>query len=290
MNKTLLLISTFFALTLTGCGLLGGDEGNGQKNADVVARAGTSYLYQRDLTGLVGANMSSEDSARAVDRFVNNWIKEELFIQEAANNLRIDLDEIERKVADYRFKLISFEYERQRVEQQLNRTITPEEVQAYYDANRTNFVLRQNIVRGRYIKLSNEAPKKKDVKRWVKSNRPQDLESLRSYCIQFADNFALEDSTWLKFDEVIKTTPLNTISNKIQFLRRNRYVEEADSAYLYLFRIDEYKISDEISPLEFVRDDIENIIINKRRVALAQSIENEIYERAKENEDFEIYE
>ena len=68
------------------------------------------------------------------------------------------------------------------------------------------------------------------------------------------------------------------------------YVEESDSSYLYLFKIDKYKISDETSPLEFVKDDIKNIILNKRRVDLAKNLENGIYERAKENEDFEIFE
>ena len=256
----------------------------------MVARAGDAYLYKSDLLGLTSSGMTSQDSLEIVNRFVDDWIKEELFIQEAANNVNIDLGEIERKVAKYRFTLISFEYQKQRIEQMLNREITDDEVVAYYEENLDNFILRQNIVRGRYVKLALEAPKKTDVKRWIKSRREQDLESLRDYCVQFANNYSLEDSTWLKFDEVIKNSPFSTISNKVQFLRTNRYIEEADSAYLYLFKIDEYKISDEVSPLEFVREDIKNIIINKRKVALTKGLENDIYERAKENEDFEIYE
>jgi hypothetical protein len=128
-----------------------------------------------------------------------------------------------------------------------------------------------------------------DPKRWIKSSRPQDMESLKSYAFQFADNYSLEDSTWIKFDDIIKNSPLSTISNKVQFLRRNRYVEEVDSVYLYLLNIQEYKISEEASPLEFVQEEIRNIILNKRKVALAKSLENDIYGRAKENEDYKIY-
>jgi hypothetical protein len=268
---------------------MGYDSNDKDSRSNLVARAGNSLLYKRDIAGLVSPELSSEDSAEVVSKFVENWIKEELFIQEAANNIQLDLRDIERKVANYRFLLISHEYKKQKIEQELNRQVSDEEIDAYYKQNMDNFMLKQNIVRGRYIKLSQEAPKKSDVKRWIKSDRSQDLESLRSYCLQFANNYSIEDSTWLKFDEVIKNSPLNTIENKIQFLRRNRYVEEVDSAYLYLFKINEYKISDEVSPLEFVRKDIENIIINKRKVALTKSLENDIYERAKENEDFEIY-
>lgn len=274
---------------MASCESLMSDGNTNDRQADLVARAGMSRLYKSDLVGLVDPSLSVEDSTEIINRFVDNWIREELFIQEAASNINIDLSEIERKVSDYRFKLISFEYQRQRVEQLLDREITAEEISEYYQENLDNFILKQHIVRGRYVKLSLEAPKKNDVRRWIKSEREKDLESLRSYCLQFANNYSLEDSAWLKFDDVIKNSPLSTISNKVQFLRSNRYVEETDSAYLYLFRIDTYKISDEVSPLEFVRDDIENIIINKRKVALTKSLENDIYERAKENEDFEIF-
>ncbi len=275
---------------MLACDSLGSGKTSKSKEANLVARAGNSLLYKSDIAGLVSPEVSGEDSLQIVNRFVENWIKEELFIQEAANNIQLDLSDIERKVANYRFVLISHEYQKQKIEQELNREVTDAEIQEYYEQNRDNFMLKQNIVRGRYVKISQEAPKKSDVKRWIKSDRPQDMESLKSYCFQFADNYSVEDSTWLKFDEVIKNSPLNTIENKIQFLRRNRYVEESDSAYLYLFKINEYKISEEASPLEFVRKDIENIIINKRKVALTKGLENDIYERAKENEDFEIYE
>ena len=112
------------------------------------------------------------------------------------------------------------------VQQSLDTVVSTQEIKEYYEKNRENFALRQNIFRGRYLKISNDAPKKNDVRRWIKSNRPQDVESLKSYAFQFADNYALEDSTWIKFDDIIKNSPLSTVSNKVQFLRRNRYVEE----------------------------------------------------------------
>ena len=279
------------AFLATGCDYFAesdiSSEEGGQTN--LVARAGTAVLYKADLAGLVPSGATAEDSTKIIEHFVGNWIKKELFIREAAHNVNIDLTEIERKVDNYRFTLISYEYQKQHIEQGLNKEVSAEEIETYYRENTDNFILKQNIVRGRYIKLALEAPKKREVKRWIKSNREQDMESLRSYCLQFANNYSLEDSLWLKFDEVIKNSPFNTISNKVQFLRKNRYIEETDSAYLYLFKIEGYKISNEVSPLEFVRDDIENIIINKRKVALAKSLENDIYERAKENKDFEIY-
>jgi predicted house-cleaning noncanonical NTP pyrophosphatase (MazG superfamily) len=52
--------------------------------------------------------------------------------------------------------------------------------------------------------------------------------------------------------------------------------------------VKEYRISDNISPLEFVRDDIRTIILNKRKVALAKQLEDEIYNTAILEKEFEI--
>ena len=275
----------------SSCGLLGLGNGNEEATAtnSAVARVGDVFLYQSELKGLVPQGAGSEDSLKITSRYINNWIREELLIQEATNSMQIDQSEIERKIAAYRYALIAYEFQRLYVDQQLDKEVTQDEIEAYYQENIDNFILKQNIVQGKYLKLSQEAPKKEEVRRWIRSNKEEDAASLRLYCYQFASDYFLGDSTWINFDEVIKNSPFSTISNKIQFLRRNRYVEEADSSYLYLFRIDAYKISDEVSPLEFVRDDIENIIINKRKVALAKRLEEDIYERAKENEDFEIF-
>ena len=60
--------------------------------------------------------------------------------------------------------------------------------------------------------------------------------------------------------------------------------------YLYLtLKIDQYKLSEQISPIAFVENDIRNVILNSRKVALAKGLENEIFERSKENEDYKIY-
>ncbi|MBO6660956.1 MAG: peptidyl-prolyl cis-trans isomerase [Roseivirga sp.] len=255
----------------------------------LVASVGNSYLFEADVANLIEPGMSAEDSASITTQYVRNWIKKELLVKEATSNVRIDQSEIERKVADYRYTLLSYEHQKLRIQQLLDTAVTEEEIFEYYSNNQDNFALRQNIFRGRFLKVNQQAPKKTDIRRWIKSSRPQDLNALKDYAFQFANNYSLEDSTWIKFDDITKNSPFSTITNKIQFLKTTRYTEETDSLYLYLLKIDDYKISEEISPLEFVREDIRNIILNKRKVELAKSLENEVFQNAKENEDYKIY-
>ena len=88
---------------------------------------------------------------------------------------------------------------------------------------------------------------------------------------------------------MIKGTPLEGISNKVDYLKRNRYEEVSDDDYYYFIRIDNYKIRDQISPVEFVADQIRNILINKRKIELAKSLEERVYSDAIQKKYFEVY-
>jgi hypothetical protein len=87
----------------------------------------------------------------------------------------------------------------------------------------------------------------------------------------------------------VKNSPLAEIPNKIQFLKTNPYYQTSDDNYLYFLKVVEYRISDNISPLEFVKDDIRNIILNKRKVELAKKLEDEVYNNAVSEKEFEVY-
>jgi hypothetical protein len=91
------------------------------------------------------------------------------------------------------------------------------------------------------------------------------------------------------FDELVRNSPLAEIPNKIQFLKSNPYYETSDETYLYFLKVDQYRISDNVSPLEFVQDEIRNIILNKRKVDLAKKLEDDVYNRGVDQEEFEIY-
>ena len=107
--------------------------------------------------------------------------------------------------------------------------------------------------------------------------------------LSFSTAYHMVDSTWMVFDELVKNSPLAEIPNKIQFLKANPYYETSDDTYLYFFKVTEYRISDNISPLEFVKNDIRAIILNKRKVELAKQLEDDVYSTAVNEKEFEIF-
>ena len=265
------------------------EKGDQTPDGKPIARAHDQFLYAEDVDGLLPDHINPTDSADWVERYIDSWVKKQLLIREASSRIEFDEDEIERKILDYRYSLMGYEYQTFYINEHLDLAISDDEIETYYNQNVDNFVLKQHIVRGMFIQLPKEAPRTDIVRDLLFSQKETSFEELNSYCLSFATNYQLYDTVWMVFDEVVQNSPLAEIPNKVQFLRNNRYTQTSDAEFLYFLKIDEYRISDNTSPLEFVKDDIRNIILNKRKVELAKKLEEEVYERAIENDDFEVY-
>jgi hypothetical protein len=285
-------IAVFFATcaSLQSCDLIKIKKDNkesGERKA--LARVNNIYLYKDEIAGIVTDKIKGEDSIARISSYVDSWIRKQLIISEALKNIDIDEAEVERKILDYRYSLIGYQYQNYYIKKNMVDTVTSDEIQAYYQAHQDNFVLKQNIVQGTYIKVPKGAPRLTRLKELIYSTKAKDIKELKSYCLSFSSVYHLGDSTWIEFDKLVVNSPLAEIPNKIQFLKSYSYYETSDAESVYFLKIDGYKISDNISPLEFVKDDIENIILNKRKVELAHKLEEQVYERATKEKEFEIF-
>ncbi len=258
-------------------------------NEAAVARVYDTFLYRKDLEGIAPQNLSEADSIKLVEKYVESWIKKQLMITKASAKMEFNEAEIERKVLDYKYALMVHEYEKYQVNRSLNREVTDAEIEQYYKEKHENFLLKQNIVKCLFVKLPKEAPRLSRIRSLLRSYPDSDMEEIKSYCFRFAVSSSLEDGLWLNFDEVVKNTPLASIPNKVQFLRDNSFVETSDEKFIYFIKLIEYKIFDQVSPLEVIREDIVNIILNRRKIELAKLLEEEIINEAQLNNEFEIY-
>lgn len=289
-NSLLLLL---FVLALASCDLIKMKENETDDEATKqrpVARVNDIYLYPTDLEGAISESLSPEDSVSRATQLVNSWIRKQLVIAEANSRLDLDEAELERRLLEYRYALMIHKFEEQYVKRELNREVSSEEINAYYNENIDNFRLNQNIIRGIFVQLPKGAPKIGDFKNMLNSRDPKKQEELISYCHRYATKAHLSDLTWVHFEQIIVNTPFQDVEKKQDFLRQNKFVEREDEGNIYFLKILEYRIINEISPVEFVWEEIEKIILNKRKVKLVNELENEIYERARRNSDFEIYE
>ncbi len=286
-----LLTYAVIALIVASCDFIKmRNTGSGSdRNRTLIARVNNAYLYKDELSGIVPAGAGSADSTARMEAYIESWIRKQLLIQEAAKKINIDEAELERKILDYRYSIIAYEYQSFYVKQNLDTAVADDEIAAYYRDNIDNFILKQNIVRATFIKVPKDAPRTGKIKELILSRDESDKTELKSYCLSFSVAYHISDSTWMIFDELVRNSPLVEIPNKVQFLKSNPYYETEDDSYRYFLKVVEYRISDNVSPLEFVRDEIINIILNKRKVDLAKKLENDVYNHALERKEFEIF-
>ncbi|MCG8306409.1 MAG: peptidyl-prolyl cis-trans isomerase [Cytophagales bacterium] len=290
IGKSFILLISF--IYFTSCDFLRfkkGVDGDVESGSRPLASVGDIYLYPKDVEGIVPSGISKSDSIDLIERHIKSWIKKQLLISEAQKQLAFDEVELERRVLDYRYALMMHEFEKYNIARNIDTNITEEEIETYYRENIENFELKQNIIRGYFIQLTKDAPKLNRFRYLLRSNREEDIEELKSYAYSYGTKVHLDDSIWVNFEDVISNTPLTDIPNKTDFLRRNRFYEIPDGDFIFFLRVSQYKIQNDTSPLEFVRDDIQKIILNKRKVLLAKKLEDDIYKNARENEDFKIY-
>ncbi len=265
------------------------DEINNGIQRKAIARVTNTLLYEDELKGIVPEKTTKDDSAARINAYVNSWVRKQLVMQEALKTISIDEAEVERKVLDYRYSLIGYEFQNYYIQQHLNDSVSEQEIDGYYKQHLDNFILKQNIIRGTYIKVAKDAPRTKRIKDLMFSSKEKEKHELKSYCLSFSAAYHIADSSWIEFDKLTVNSPLADFPNKIQFLKTYPYFETSDQGFLYFLKVDGYKISDNVSPLEFVRQDIKNIILNKRKVELAKKLEDEVYENAAKRKDFEVF-
>jgi hypothetical protein len=255
---------------------------------DILARVHNNYLYASDVNELIAPGTSPQDSFTIVSNYINNWIREQLLLHEAERALTQEKKDFSRQLEDYRNSLVIYGYESDYLRNQLDTVVTMPEIQDYYDQNRLNFELKENIVKVNYIQFEKDANELSRLRKLWSTDDISSKTELEMYCIQNGLKFSLFDDSWIYFNDLAKEVPIQAY-NQESFLKYNQTVEIADSLYIYLITFLDYKIKESVVPLSMLENDIRSIIINRRKLSLLQQLRNDIYDRALNNNYFETY-
>ncbi len=276
-------ILLFFSFIFSSCDYLPGtiDE-------DVVATAYGEKLYMSDIQEIVPDGATSSDSVNIIKKYIDNWIRQQIFLEHAMKNLNKEEKDFDSKIRDYKNSLIIFAYENQVLKQKLDTVVNQEKVKEYYESHKKEFKLKDNIVKVNYIKIPKKAPDQDYLKRIYKTSDPRKIVELEEYCVQNAATYHLSLDAWLIFSELLREIPLN-ISNQENFLKNNSFIEISDDYYRYFLYIHDYKLKGSISPLTFVEGEIKKIILNYRKQQFINKLRNELFREADNANSFEIF-
>ena len=257
---------------------------------NVVARVNDQYLYQSEILENIGENLSAADSASIVQNYINTWAKEQLLLDKAVFNLNAAKQkDLEALIRRYRNDLFIKTYQEEWLKARVDTLVTDAEIEAYYKENKQNFKLHQDLMRGRYIKLSSSNFNKSSVSSALRRFNNEDRTYLDSISLQF-NSVLLNDSIWLRpqtfFGRLNRPTP----DAYERFLKSNRFFEIEDSLDLYLVFVEEVRRRNELAPVSHVRSTLKQITLNKRKLDMLRQFDRDILDEAVKENIFEQYE
>ena len=253
-----------------------------------IARVNDSYLYNDDIIDLISENTTKEDSTLIVNNFINRWATKQLLIDQSMINLSQEKqDFFNEMVNQYKTDLYTEAYKSSIISKQLDTVILKKEYEDYYNLNKRNFKLNDELLKVRYIQVDKNFLNLKVLEKKIKRYDSIDKKDLTNLSIKFK-SFNLNDSIWIKSNVLIGRLPVLKEEN-LKLLKKPNYTQLQDSLGVYLIKIEATLKTNDIAPLSYVRPTIEQIILNKRKQDLLKKIQKDITIDAIKNKNFEIF-
>ncbi len=253
-----------------------------------VARVGDIYLYDSEIEQVMPKGIAARDSIALARKFINDWIKLQIILKKANENLTEEQLDFSQQLETYKNSLIRFKYENELIRQRLDTVVKDREIEQYYQDNQNNFQLKNDIVIANFIQLHRDSSQYIPLFRELLFDNPEEnKDELESLCKVHATDYYLEDN-WIYFNDLLNNIPITTY-NQTNYLENNKEIIYSDSLNNFLINIIDYKIKEEASPLSFEKDNIHNIIVNKRKLELIKKMESDIFDQAMKNNEIEIY-
>ncbi|MBI1315664.1 hypothetical protein GC167_02225 [bacterium] len=253
-----------------------------------VARVYQQYLYLDQIDSLIEPGTSVVDSADRVRQYIDRWARDRILLAKAEYNLSEEDKDFSALLQEYRNDLLKYSFQQAMLRQYLDTVVTEAQIEAFYKTHKEDFALKENIVLADWMVLSSRTPQLEQAKKWFFSDATADQNRIRDYALKYSTRYALDDTNWTRFSDLVLIIPVQTY-NQQQFLQSNRRVELRDSTQTYWLKLRDYRMVDGSSPLSYVRETVKSILLNERKLALIQHMEQDLIEEALMENDYEVF-
>ena len=260
-----------------------------EKKAESIARVGKSYLYKSDIATLVPAGTTKEDSLLLVRDFIDRWASQKLLIEAAERNLSdAKKREYNTLIKQYKIDLYTKAYIEEVVKRTVDTVVSQEELKKYYEENKENFRTNGTLVRLRYINVSKDNPRFGTIRSKFFDYSKKDKKFWETYALQ-CKSFAMNNTVWVDMSQVYTKLPFIAPDNRDEYVIAGKRIEKTVENNVYLVKITNVIDKNQISPFEFSKPTLKEVLLNKRKLELIKKFEKDITNDAIKNNDYEIY-
>lgn len=254
-----------------------------------VAKAGDETLYLDELESLIPDGSSQEDSLLMAEDYIKKWVITRLMVKKAEDNLTLSQRDITAELEEYRNALVTYRYKKALMSEKLDTVVTPQEISAFYEKHKLNFALTSPLMKAVFIKIPLEVSQPEKVKAFCGSTSPGELRELQEYCLRYAETYHFYTDQWVNTRQLLQNLPGYTPEEEIR-LTPGTALEKRDNHYYYLICVLGFRAKGESAPMDYVHDNIRDLIINTRKTTFLKKLEEDIYTEGAKNKKFRIYE
>jgi hypothetical protein len=257
-------------------------------NNKVIASVDNVELTESDAYIIMShLGMNPIDSTQ-LRNFVDDWCIKETFKAELKHEFLETWKLIELRAQSFSGDLAEYYLEEIELKKQLDTIIKKQDIDAYYDSHKEEFILHDYIVKALYLKIPKGLDfKSEDVHVNYLLKNDKDLTELNSYAKLYAENYYFNDSTWIYFEEVTKDIPVGKFNiDNIVLNRTKTYF--SDDNFTYFLNIIDYKLKDEVPPVDFLSHEIKSRIVATRLQELKEKNESKLIQRIKNKHEISI--
>lgn len=276
LTMALALAALHVCALLTGCR----NDSDTSLPQDAVAQAYGNVLTLSQIRNSMPMSISADDSTRLARSLIKEWIETQLISEAAA--YKLDMDQIDRMVQDYRNELIAMEYARLMYDTHAAE-IPEDSLRAYYEANKEEFKLTRPMVKGVYIKAANDANSLAQMKRLYKSHKEADIDKLDKIATNRAVHYDYFRDKWVDWEQIESRVPYDFGPSATTFLRSNHTVDYSQGSFTYLLDITDVLYPGQIMPYEAARNTIRERLRFTDRQAYTTQLKKNLYNDALEN-------
>ncbi len=286
MNKRLLYLFLFICLFISSCNVA---NNKNKLNNEAIVKVYDTYLTLSDLENAVPKNISIEDSIKIAETYIASWVKSQVVLNEAEKQVDIKDQKIEKLLDSYKKSLIVFEYEQKVIEEKLDTVVRRIEIENYYEQNKNNFKLKNNIVQVLYVITDKNFKNVSQLKSLMNSEDTADYNKIKLLeSSNIIIDYYTDVNNWMSFNDLQKRIPIKTY-NEESFIKNNKSFDFADDNYRYFVTIKDYRLGESTSPIDLVEENIKSIIINKRKRQIIKQLEQDLHNIALKKNKIEYY-
>ena len=256
-------------------------------DGEVVAKVGEARLLMEDLQKVIPNGISPEDSTLLARQYITTWALDHVYMEVAEKQLSAAELDVSQEVEAYRRSLLKYRYEQLYVNQRLDTLISEDQIREFYEKNGDRFVLKQPIVKARFMTMMTDAPNLKTIQKKMSSGKYGEIMEADSLARVSALRYVAWEDSWI--DAIVLAREFGTEAASVMSSIKKGWIERKDvnDRNNIAFVMDVIPAGRK-APKEYCEPLIKDMIISARKQTLISNLEQDLLREARESGKFEI--